>query len=186
VLWGAGVCGTELSRSLGCELDAAGRVIVDGTLNLPGYDDVFCIGDMVACTDARGTKVPGIAPAAMQEGRYVARQISRRLQGYTTGEQFRYLDKGNLATIGRNVAVAQIGRFTHAGFFAWVLWLFVHICFLVGFRNRYAVLLQWFWHYFTFRGGAQLITGSTNRAGDLVKPRPRAKPTSSMRARVRV
>jgi NADH dehydrogenase len=184
VLWSAGVCGTELARSLGCPLDVAGRVVVDGTLNLPGYDDVFAIGDMAACTDGRGTKVPGIAPAAMQQGRYVARQITRRLQGYTTTEHFRYFDKGNLATIGRNIAVAQFGRVTLSGFFAWVLWLFVHICFLVGYRNRYAVLLQWVWNYFTFRGGAQLITGSTNRAVELVKPRARAKPTSSMPARV--
>jgi NADH dehydrogenase len=183
VLWGAGVCATELTRALGTELDPGGRVIVDGSLSLPGYDDVFCIGDMAACTDVRGTKVPGIAPAAMQQGRFVARQIMRRLQGYTTRESFRYIDKGNLATIGRKVAIAQFGRVTLSGLFAWFLWLFVHICFLVGFRNRYAVLVQWIWHYFTFRGGAQLITGSTTRMIELVKPRPRAKPTTSVPAR---
>jgi NADH:ubiquinone reductase (H+-translocating) len=180
ILWGAGVRGTELARSLEgtVKLDPGGRVIVDASLNLPGYDDVFCIGDMAACTDANGVKVPGVAPAAAQQGRFVARQITRRLQGSATLGLFNYRDKGNLATIGRKAAVAEFGRLQLSGFVAWLLWLCVHICFLVGFRNRYVVLVQWFWHYFTYRGGAQLITGSTSSKDELVRPRPRAKPVS--------
>jgi len=175
VLWGAGVRGTEFAKRLDCALDGAGRVPVDASLNLPGYDDVFCIGDMAACTDANGVRVPGVAPAAAQQGKFVARQITKRLQGYATSVPFVYKDKGSLATIGRAAAVAQFGRIQLSGFVAWMLWLVVHICFLVGFRNRYVVLVQWVWHYFTFRGGAQLITGSTGRAAELVRPRPRAK-----------
>ena len=178
ILWGAGVRGTELARSLEAtvKLDPGGRVIVDASLQLPGYDDVYCVGDMAACTDSRGVKVPGVAPAAGQQGRFVARQIARRLQGSSTTGLFQYVDKGNLATIGRQAAVAEFGRLQLSGFVAWLLWLVVHICFLVGFRNRYVVLVQWFWHYFTYRGGAQLITGSTTAKDELVKPRPRAKP----------
>ena len=111
ILWGAGVRGTELARSLEgtVKLDPGGRVIVDASLNLPGYDDVFCIGDMAACTDANGVKVPGVAPAAAQQGTFVARQIARRLQGSATLGVFHYRDKGNLATIGRKAAVAEFG-----------------------------------------------------------------------------
>jgi NADH:ubiquinone reductase (H+-translocating) len=188
ILWGAGVRGTELARSLEgtVKLDPSGRVLVDASLNLPGYDDVFCIGDMAACTDANGVKVPGVAPAAAQQGRFVARQIARRLQGSATLGVFRYRDKGNLATIGRKAAVAEFGRLQLSGFVAWLLWLCVHICFLVGFRNRYVVLVQWFWHYFTYRGGAQLITGSTNPKDELIRPRPRAKPVNLPVAQVTV
>lgn len=181
ILWGAGVRGTELAKSLegSVALDPAGRVIVDPSLNLPGFEDVYCIGDMAACTDAQGVKVPGVAPAAAQAGKFVARQIARKLQGAATSQAFRYVDKGNLATIGRRAAVAEFGRLQLSGLVAWLLWLCVHICFLVGFRNRYVVLVQWFWHYFTYRGGAQLITGSTDAKDQLVKPRPRAKPVTS-------
>ena len=184
ILWGAGVRGTELARSLEASvtLDPGGRVIVDSSLNLPGYDDVFCIGDMAACTDGVGVKVPGVAPAAAQAGRFVARQIAQRLQGSATTGVFRYVDKGNLATIGRRAAVAEFGRLRLSGLLAWLLWLGVHICFLVGFRNRYVVLVQWFWHYVTYRGGAQLITGSTQVKDELVQPRPRAKPLATATA----
>jgi len=158
VLWAAGVRASELTAVLGVPLDPGGRVVVDATLNLPGYDEVFCIGDMAACADASGRVVPGVAPAAMQQGRFVAGQIDRRLQGQNV-TRFRYVDKGNLATIGRSAAVAEFGKLGLSGFSAWVLWLTVHICFLVGFRNRFVVLLQWVWHYLTSRGGARLITG---------------------------
>jgi NADH dehydrogenase len=160
VLWAAGVRASELGQSLAVPLDAGGRVVVDESLNVPGYDEVFCVGDMAACTDARGKTVPGVAPAAMQQGRFVARQIERHLCGRNS-EKFVYVDKGSLATIGRSRAVAEFSRLKVSGFAAWFLWLAIHLCFLVGFRNRYIVLVQWMWHYFTSRGGAHLITGAT-------------------------
>jgi NADH dehydrogenase len=175
VLWAAGVRGSALSTTLGVPLDRSGRVIVDASLTLPGYDEVFCIGDMAACTDAGGRSVPGIAPAAMQQGRYVAERIAAGSQRGTPG--FRYRNKGQLATIGRSAAVAEFGWLALSGFVAWVLWLVVHLCFLVGFRNRYLVLSQWVWHYVTFQGGARLITGP--REGEITwpaQPRRLARP----------
>jgi NADH dehydrogenase len=158
VLWAAGVRASPLAQALGVPLDPGGRVIVEGSLNIPGYEEAFCVGDMAACTDQRGRPVPGVAPAAMQQGKFVARQIQRRLQGRSV-EQFRYLDKGSLATIGRNAAVAEFGRAKLRGRPAWLLWLGVHICFLIGFRNRYIVMVQWIWNYLSNRSGAHLITG---------------------------
>lgn len=163
VLWAAGIRGTSFAESLGVPLDRGGRVLVGPTLTLPGYDEVFCIGDMAACTDAAGAAVPGVAPAAMQQGRFAARSIVGRIHNQPLTETFRYVDKGKLATIGRSSAVAEVGRLKLSGFVAWLLWLCVHICFLVGFRNRYLVLCQWVWHYFTFQGGSRLITGSGKR-----------------------
>lgn len=163
VLWAAGVRASALSEKLGVPLDRGGRVIVESSLNVPGYSEVFCVGDMAACVDALGQSVPGVAPAAMQQGKFVARQIERRLQGREV-QPFRYRDKGSLATIGRRAAVAEFSSVRVSGVIAWLLWLFVHICFLVGFRNRYIVLVQWMWHYVTSRGGAHLITGATASA----------------------
>src|SRR5690606_17270250 len=140
VLWAAGVRASSLGETLGVPLDSGGRVIVDQSLNVPGYDEVFCVGDMAACTDAQGRSVPGVAPAAMQQGKFVARQVERRLQGKAT-EAFVYKDKGSLATISRSAAVAEFSKAKISGFVAWLLWLGVHICFLVGFRNRYIVLV---------------------------------------------
>jgi NADH dehydrogenase len=159
VLWAAGVRGSALGETLGVPLDRSGRVLVDASLNVPGYEEVFCAGDLAACTDVRGVPVPGVAPAALQQGRYVADVIARRVRGHRDVLGFRYFDKGKLATIGRSAAVAEFGRLKISGVMAWLLWLFVHLCFLVGFRNRYLVLCQWVWHYFTFHGGARLITG---------------------------
>jgi NADH dehydrogenase len=158
VLWAAGVRAAALTASLGVPLDRGGRVIVDRSLNVPGYDEVFAIGDLAACTDVDGTPVPGVAPAAMQAGSFVGRQIIARSRGLPA-QQFRYVNKGNLATIGRKAAVAEFKRMKLSGFAAWVLWLGVHVCFLIGFRSRYIVLFQWTWHYFTSQGGARLITG---------------------------
>jgi len=158
VLWAAGVRAAALTASLGVPLDRGGRIIVDRSLNVPGYDEVFAIGDLAACTDLDGTPVPGVAPAAMQAGSFVGRQIIARTRGLPA-QQFRYVNKGNLATIGRKAAVAEFKRAKLSGFVAWVLWLGVHICFLIGFRSRYIVLFQWTWHYFTSQGGARLITG---------------------------
>lgn len=178
VIWAAGVKACALTETLGVPLDRAGRVIVDPGLNVPTYDEVFAIGDLAACKNPDGSAVPGVAPAASQAGRFVAEQILRRVRGLDA-RQFRYVNKGNLATIGRSAAVAELGRAKLSGFVAWVLWLAVHICFLIGFRNRYIVLFQWVWHYFTNQGGARLITGVRNpHSGWPSQPRRLAKPVS--------
>jgi NADH dehydrogenase len=119
------------------------------------------IGDLATLKDEYGTPLPGVAPVAMQEGRYVAKTIARDLKKQARGD-FHYLDKGSLATIGRAAAVAQFGKLHISGYFAWLAWLFVHIFFLIGFRNRLIVLFQWAWSYFTYERGARLITGDTH------------------------
>jgi NADH:ubiquinone reductase (H+-translocating) len=162
ILWAAGVRASPLAQSLGVPLDKMGRIIVDRALNVPGYDEVFAIGDIAACEDAKGVSVPGVAPAAMQMGRFVAQQIIRRLQGLSV-QPFVYKNKGNLATIGRSAAVAEFGNARLSGFPAWLLWLLIHVAFLVGFRNRFIVVTQWIWQYLTSRGGARIITGNTGQ-----------------------
>ncbi|MGO9922034.1 MAG: NAD(P)/FAD-dependent oxidoreductase [Isosphaeraceae bacterium] len=156
VLWAAGVAASPLAKSLGVPLDRAGRVMVEPDLTIPGRDDVYVIGDL-ARLEQDGALVPGVAPAAMQEGRHAAVNIIRSLGGQER-VVFRYVDKGMLATIGRGAAVARIGRFKTSGLIAWLLWLFVHILFLIGFRNRLVVMIQWAWSYITFDRGARLIT----------------------------
>lgn len=157
VLWAAGVRGVALNQKLRAETDSAGRLRVDEYLNLPGYPDVFCIGDQMTLSQD-GHPLPGIAPVAMQQGRYVAEQVIRRLD-QKNPLPFRYRDTGIMATIGRKAAVVQIGRFWLTGFWAWVFWLSVHIFFLIGFKNRFFVFWQWAWSYFTFKRGARLIVG---------------------------
>ena len=156
VLWAAGVEASPLAGSLGVPLDRAGRVRVNPDLTLPGHPGVFVAGDL-ASLEQDGRPVPGVAPAAIQEGRHAARNALRALRGEPL-LPFRYRDKGSLATIGRGAAVAAIGRARLSGFPAWLAWLLVHIYFLIGFRNRLAVLLQWAWSYLTFERGARLIT----------------------------
>jgi NADH dehydrogenase len=156
VLWAAGVAASPLARSLEVPLDRAGRVIVNGDLTVPGHEEVYIIGDL-ASVHQEGKMVPGVAPAAMQQGRHAAENLLRTLQGHAR-IPFRYRDKGSLATIGRGAGVAQIGALKASGYTAWLLWLFVHIFFLIGFRNRLVVLVQWAWSYFTFDRGARLIT----------------------------
>jgi len=159
VLWTAGVKASALGKSLGAPLDRAGRVEVREDLTIPGHDNVFVVGDLAAAhTGPEARPVPGVAPAAIQGGRHAARCIRRRLAGQGN-VAFRYRDKGSLATIGRAAGVADFGRLRVSGFVAWVLWLTVHIFFLIGFRNRLFVLLSWAWSYFTFQRGARLITG---------------------------
>jgi NADH dehydrogenase len=153
VLWAAGVQASPLARSLDVPLDRAGRVVVEPDLTVPGHGEVFVIGDLAAVSN-----VPGVAPAAIQEGNHTAKNIVRMLAGQPT-LPFRYHDKGSLATIGRAAGVADFGRLKLAGFFAWAAWLAVHIFFLIGFRNRLLVILQWSWAYVTFQRGARLITG---------------------------
>jgi NADH:ubiquinone reductase (H+-translocating) len=158
VLWAAGVLPSPIARSLGVPLDRVGRVRVQPDLSIPGAPEVFVIGDLAAVEDEKGNLVPGLAQPAIQGGRHVARQILRTLRGEAR-EPFHYVDKGTLATIGRNAAVAQIGRLRTEGFFAWLLWLLVHIVMLIGFRNRVLVLAQWGWTYLRYERGARLITG---------------------------
>ena len=158
VLWAAGVQGSPLARSLGVPLDRAGRVLVEPDLSVPGHQEVFVIGDLAAVTQSDGTPVPGVAPAAIQEGSHTAKNITRILNGQST-IPFRYWDKGSLATIGRAAGVADFGRIKLSGFIAWAAWLGIHVFFLIGFRNRLLVILQWAWAYVTFQRGARLITG---------------------------
>ncbi len=154
VLWAAGVQASPLARSLGAPLDHAGRVLVNDDLTLPGHPEVFVIGDLAALKEP----VPGVAPAAIQEGVHAARNIERAMGGKSL-QPFRYRDKGSLATIGRAAAVADFGRIHISGFPAWFAWLAIHIFFLIGFRNRVLVILQWAWAYVTYQRGARLITG---------------------------
>ncbi len=156
VLWAAGVAASPLARTLGIPLDRAGRVPVEPDLTLPGREDVFIIGDLAHFED-NGALVPGVAPAAIQQGQLAARNIRNALEGRPR-QPFHYVDKGMLATIGRGAGIAKIGRVKASGVVAWLLWLFVHIFFLIGFRNRLIVMIQWAWSYFTFDRGARLIT----------------------------
>jgi NADH dehydrogenase len=162
MLWAAGVKGSEMGRALaraaGAPLDHAGRVIVQPDLTLPGHPELFVIGDLAALKDARGRPVPGMAPAAMQQGEYAARTLLRRLAGKPTFP-FRYRNKGMLAVVGRNSAVADLGWFRFSGFPAWFIWAFVHIRYLVEFDNKLLVMVQWAWTYLTRRRSARLITG---------------------------
>jgi NADH:ubiquinone reductase (H+-translocating) len=164
VLWAAGVAASPLGQKLGVPVDRAGRVLVQPDLSIPGHPEVFVIGDLATLHDEKGNPLPGLAPVAMQEGRWVAEIIERDLK-HQPRQNFHYHDKGSLATIGRAAAVAQIGKFELSGYFAWLAWLFIHIFFLIGFRNRLLVMMQWAWSYITFQRGARLITGSDELPG---------------------
>jgi len=167
ILWAAGVAASPLGRKLGVPVDRAGRVLVNRDLSLPNHPEVFVIGDLAALTDESGKLLPGVAPVAILEGRYVAKLIRREVDrgGVDSRPPFHYFDKGSLATIGRAAAVAQFGKIHISGFIAWLAWLFVHILFLIGFQNRILVFIQWAWSYFTYERGARLITGSTSLPG---------------------
>jgi len=158
VLWAAGVAASPLGTALETPLDRAGRVFVEPDLSIPGHREVFVIGDLATMNDEHGQPLPGVAPVAMQQGKFVARQIAADLEE-SPRERFRYLDKGSLATIGRASAIAQFGKIHLSGFIAWLSWLFIHILFLIGFRNRVLVMIQWASSYLTFQRGARLITG---------------------------
>jgi NADH dehydrogenase len=161
-LWAAGMRASPLAQTIhrrtGAPLDRAGRVVVDPQLAIPGYPNIYAIGDMAHFAPPAAVPLPGIAPVAMQQGRYVANLIRARLEGKTT-PGFAYRDKGSLAVIGRNAAVAVFGRLRIHGFPAWFAWIFIHIWYLIEFDNKMMVLIQWAWNYFTRRRGARLITG---------------------------
>jgi NADH:ubiquinone reductase (H+-translocating) len=185
IVWAAGVAASSLGKQLGVSTDRAGRVLVQPDLSIPGHPEVFVIGDLASLKDASGKLLPGVAPVAILEGRYVAKLIRRELENGTAGAPsfsrslregggfasrppFHYYDKGSLATIGRAAAVAQFGKIHVSGFLAWLAWLFIHILFLIGFRNRILVFIQWAWSYFTYERGARLITGSTDLPGWII------------------
>ncbi len=160
VLWAAGVAASPLGRELGVPVDRAGRVLVEPDLSIPGHREVFVIGDLASMKDAAGKPLPGVAPVAMQQGKFVGRQIAGDLAGHPR-EAFHYFDKGSLATIGRAAAIAQFGKIHISGFVAWLAWLFIHVLFLIGFRNRVIVMFQWAWSYLTYERAARLITGES-------------------------
>jgi NADH dehydrogenase len=162
ILWGAGVSASGLGRMLGAATDKAGRVLVEPDLSVPGHPEVFVAGDLAASKMKNGRMVPGVAPAAIQMGKFAARQIMRSVHGQPR-EEFAYLDKGTLATIGRSRAVADLGKLHFSGYLAWLAWLFVHLFFLIGFRNRILVMMEWAWAYFTYNQGARLITEPAER-----------------------
>jgi NADH dehydrogenase len=168
ILWAAGVAASPLGSKLGASVDRAGRVMVQPDLSLRGHPEVFVIGDLASAKDEKGKMLPGVAPVAIQQGRFVAKLIRNEVQSAHGGgarPAFRYWDKGSLATIGRAAAVAEFGKIHISGFVAWLSWLFVHILFLIGFRNRLLVFIQWAWSYVTYERGARLITGSTYLPG---------------------
>lgn len=163
VIWTAGVAASQAGKWLDADVDRAGRVKVADNLSLPGHANVFVIGDTASVTQD-GKLLPGVAPVAMQEGRYVGACIASQVanangaEAKTVPARFHYHDKGSLATVGRSFGVVMIGRFRFSGFFAWLFWLCVHILYLIGFRNRFLVMFQWAWAYLTFQRGARLIT----------------------------
>jgi NADH dehydrogenase len=169
VLWGAGVQGSPLARTLGVPLDQAGRVKVEPDLTIPGAPEVFVVGDLAAL-EQDGKLVPGVAPAALQEGRYAAKTILARLAHKPT-TPFRYWDKGSLATIGRAAAIGEVGKIHLSGFIAWAAWCFIHILFLIGFRSRILVMMEWGWLYLFHDRGSRLITGPVE---DLLEKKPDA------------
>jgi NADH dehydrogenase len=168
-LWAAGMkassLGTDLSRSTGADTDKAGRVIVNQDLTVPGFSNIFVIGDL-AHLSTDGNPLPGVATVAMQQGRHAAKVIRNRLKGKDT-KPFRFRNRGNLAVIGRNAAVADLGRVRFSGFPAWLIWAMVHIVYLIEFDNKLLVMIQWTWNYFTRKRGARLITETVRARPDL-------------------
>jgi NADH dehydrogenase len=165
VLWAAGVKASPLAASAGLVVDQQGRAIVEPDLSIKGHSRVFVAGDQARFTHQTGKPLPGTAPVAMQQGRYLARTIRRELKGQSR-LPFRFVDKGQMATIGRSRAIVEMGWLKIAGFPAWLLWLIVHIYYLTGFKNRLLVVLQWAWSYLSFRRGARLIVNKEWRMRD--------------------
>ena len=165
IVWAAGVKTSPLIETLSTETDSMGRVKVNPDLSIPGNERIFVIGDAAYVEDENGDPLPALAPVAIQQGKYIAEHIGKRKIGQKS-EPFKYLDKGSMATIGRAKAVADIRGFTFSGFFAWLLWSFIHIFFLIGFRNRFRVFAEWVWHYITFKRGVRLIVKDDNSGGE--------------------
>jgi NADH:ubiquinone reductase (H+-translocating) len=157
VLWAAGVQASHLASQLGVKLDRAGRILVEPDLSIPGHPEVFAVGDVAHVEIEPGQLAPGLAPVAMQEGRAAARNILASVHGRPR-EPFRYHDKGMMATIGKHRAIVQTRHFKLDGYLAWIAWLLIHVFYLVGFRNRTSVFLQWVWSYLFSKRGSRLIT----------------------------
>lgn len=157
VLWAAGVVASPAGKWLNAKMDNAGRVIVEKDLTVPGYPNIFVVGD-TARAEQDGKVLPGVSPVAMQQGRYAAKKIVALCEGTDHKVPFHYFDKGNLATIGRTFAIADLGKIKLTGLMAWLLWVFVHIYYLIEFRAKFVVMLEWAWNYVTFKKGARLIT----------------------------
>jgi NADH:ubiquinone reductase (H+-translocating) len=184
-LWGTGVTASPLGKALGAETDRAGRVIVLPDLTIPGCGNIFVIGDMAFFEDENGV-VPGVAPAAMQQAETVVKNILRDRKGEAR-QTFKYVDKGSMATIGRNKAIAQIGRWHFSGFLAWLMWLFVHLISLIDYRSRISVLSEWVWAYFTRERSARLITGDAEELQEalrFIEARHTLEPVAAKREKV--
>jgi NADH dehydrogenase len=165
LVWAAGVAASPLTKDLGVPLDRAGRVLVEPDCSLPGHPEVFAIGDMCSLKDVTGKVVPGVCPAAMQMGGHVGRVIyDEAIKDAVVRKPFKYFDKGSMATIGRSAAVAVLGPLKFHGLIAWLLWLFVHLMFLIGFRSKIAVLIDWAYAYIIYRPGARIIMGHAREA----------------------
>jgi NADH dehydrogenase len=172
VLWAAGVRGSALCGRVGLATDKSGRALVEQDCSIKDHPEVFVIGDAAVFVPEGGSQpLPGVSPVAMQQGRFVARQIARSLAS-APRQRFKYVDKGSMATIGRSRAVAQIGKLQLSGFLAWMAWLLVHIVYLIDFRNRIVVLMDWAWAYFAYHRGSRLITGHRLQAGTPLSPSP--------------
>ena len=170
VIWCAGVEASPVAKWLGVPSAKGGRVKVASDLSVPGHPEIFIVGDAAFATDAIGEPLPGLAPVAQQQGQYVGELIARRVRGQPAPPPFRYRDKGALATIGRHSAIADLGWIRLTGWVAWLLWGVVHIFFLIGFRNRMAVFLNWIWAWLTYGRGARLITGDITPLALAAKP----------------
>jgi NADH:ubiquinone reductase (H+-translocating) len=180
IIWAAGVVASPLAKTLGVELDRGGRVKVRTDLTIEGHPEVFVIGDLAACVDAEGRTMPGLAPVAIQQGRCAAGNIVKAL-AHEPYIQFKYLDKGALAAVGRAFAILQWGKLRLSGLLAWMIWSMVHIAYLIGFGNRVIVMFEWAWAYIAYQRGARLITGDPNE--HVSAPRGvDAKPRSEIQA----
>ena len=166
VVWAAGVAASPLGAMLGVPLDRAGRVQAQPDLSVPGHPDIFVAGDLASLLQTNGRPVPGVAPAAKQMGRYVAQVLRARLAGSAPPPAFAYRDYGNLATIGRMAAVVDLGKLKFSGLLAWWFWLVMHVFFLIGFRNRLVVLLNWFWAYWSYQRAARIILGASREPAE--------------------
>jgi NADH:ubiquinone reductase (H+-translocating) len=178
VIWAAGNAAAPIGKSLSTETDRVGRVIVNEDLTIPGHPEVFAIGDMACFKHQTGEPLPALSPVAMQMGRHAAKNILSRLQGQTL-PAFHYFDKGTMATIGRNKAVADLKFVRFGGYLAWLSWLFVHLIFLIGLRNRLLVFFQWTWAYLTYGRGARLIYGTFKPQVDKFKEKEKEKEEAS-------
>ena len=178
VIWAAGNQASPLGKTLGVPIDKAGRVVVNEDLTIPGHPEVQVIGDMANFSHQTGKPLPGVSPPAMQEGRHAARSILETLAGGKP-MPFHYWDKGSMATIGRNKAVADLNFIHFGGFLAWIMWAGVHVFYLVGFRNRFVVMAEWAWNYFSFYRGSRLITGTQDGQDALRHAQPGSEPMAS-------